>query len=202
MRFLVTIEFTGEREIERLRDQLEARFHTKVNVSGFDFDCRAFLDLRRNQYSSSAIVKQLERYLSTAACKILAVTGLDLYNPVLTFVFGEARLNGQCAVVSSYRLDNKFYGLPDNPALLRERLLKEAIHELGHTYGLFHCHNLECVMQSTTYVEGIDFKSSRFCDKCWDKLGNAGDLPENAGLISQAPGGVPSREEARNCLGL
>jgi archaemetzincin len=93
-----------------------------------------------------------------------------LYIPVLTFVFGEARLNGQCAVVSSYRLDNKFYGLPDDPALLQERLLKEAIHELGHTYGLFHCQNPECVMKSSTYVEEIDFKSSRFCDKCWDKL--------------------------------
>jgi archaemetzincin len=169
-----------------------------VNVSGFEFDCRAFLDLHRNQHSSSAIIKQLERYLSAAAFKILAVTGLDLYNPVLTFVFGEARLSGQCAVVSSYRLDNKFYGLPDNPALLQERLLKEAIHELGHTHGLFHCHNPECVMKSSTYVEGIDFKSSRFCDNCWDTLGNAGGLPENVGLISRVPG----REEAGNRLGL
>ena len=93
-----------------------------------------------------------------------------MYIPVLTFVFGEARLNGRCAVVSSYRLDNKFYGLPDNPALLQERLLKEAIHELGHTYGLLHCHNPECVMKSSTYVEEIDFKSSRFCDKCRAQL--------------------------------
>jgi len=194
---MVNSEFTGEPEIERLRDQLEARFHTKVNISGFDFDCRAFLDVRRNQYNSSAIIEQLERHLSTEAFKILAVTGLDLCNPVLSFVFGEARLNGQCAVVSSYRLDNKFYGLPDNPALLQERLLKEAIHELGHLYGLFHCHDPECVMKSATYVEEIDFKSSRFCDKCRDKLGNAGDSPENAGLISQVPYSVPRREEAR-----
>ena len=167
---LVTIEFTGEREIERLRSQLEARFHTEVNVSRSDFDCRAFLDIHRNQYNSSAIIERLEHSLPTPASKVLAVTGLDLYIPVLTFVFGEARLNGQCAVVSSYRLDNKFYGLPDDPALLQERLLKEAIHELGHTYGLFHCQNPECVMKSSTYVEEIDFKSSRFCDKCWDKL--------------------------------
>jgi archaemetzincin len=170
MMLLVTIEFAGEHEIERLRDQLEARFLTKVNVSPSDFDCRDFLDLHRNQYSSSAIIERLEQDLPTAASKVLAVTGLDLYIPVLTFVFGEARLNGQCAVVSSYRLDNKFYGLPDDPALLQERLLKEAIHELGHTYGLFHCHNPECVMKSSTYVEEIDFKSSLFCDKCWDKL--------------------------------
>ncbi|MGO9018558.1 MAG: archaemetzincin family Zn-dependent metalloprotease [Syntrophobacteraceae bacterium] len=170
MMLLVTIEFAGEKEIERLRDQLEARFLTKVNVSRPDFDSRDFLDLHRNQYSSSAIIERLEQNLPTAVSKVLAVTGLDLYIPILTFVFGEARLNGRCAVVSSYRLDTKFYGLPDNPSLLQERLLKEAIHELGHTYGLYHCHNQECVMKSSTYVEEIDFKSSRFCEKCWAEL--------------------------------
>ncbi len=170
MMLLVTIEFAGEKEIESLRDQLEARFLTRVKISRPDFDSRDFLDLHRNQYNSSAIIERLEKNLPTAASKVLAVTGLDLYIPVLTFVFGEARLNGQCAVVSSYRLDTKFYGLPNNPALLQERLLKEAIHELGHTYGLYHCHNQECVMKSSTYVEEIDFKSSRFCEKCWGQL--------------------------------
>jgi len=170
MVLLITIDFAGE--IERLRNQLETRFRTKVNVSPRGFDCRPFLDLRRNQYSSSAIIERLERDLPAADSKVLAVTGLDLYIPVLTFVFGEARLNGRCAVVSSYRLDNKFYGLPDNPMLLQERLLKEAIHELGHTFGLIHCHDPECVMKSSTYVEEIDFKSSRFCDKCLDKVTN------------------------------
>ncbi len=202
MKFPVYFEFTGVPEIERLRNQLEARFHTRVNVSGFDLDCRAFFDPHRNQYSSSAIIKQLERYLPTTPCKVLAVTGLDLCIPVLSFVFGEARLNGQCAVVSSYRLDNDFYGLPKNPALTQERLFKEATHELGHTYGLSHCHNLECVMKSTTYVEEIDFKSSRFCDKCCDKLGNSSYSLENAGLMSQVPVGVLRHQEPRNSLGL
>ena len=165
---LVTIDFAGE--IERLRHQLEALFHTQVNVSPCEFDPRVFLNLHRNQYSSSAIIERLEQNIPTAASKVLAVTGLDLFITVLTFVFGEARLNGRCAVVSTYRLDNKFYGLPDNPVLLQERLLKEAIHELGHTFGLLHCHNPECVMKSSTYVEEIDLKNSRFCDKCMDKL--------------------------------
>jgi archaemetzincin len=165
---LVAVQLAGD-EIESLCDQLEVRFHTKVNVSVSDFDCSAFKDLRRNQYCSSSIIEWLEEYLPTAASKVLAVTGLDLYLPVFTYVLGETRLNGQCAVVSSCRLDNRFYGLPDNAALLRERLLKESIHQLGHTCGLFHCHNPECVMQSSTCVEEIDFKSSRFCDKCSDK---------------------------------
>ncbi len=189
---LLTIEFDGGREIEGLCGQLEAQFHTKVNVSHSDFDCSPFMDPRRNQYNSSAIIGWLEQQLPAAASKVLAVTGLDLYIPVLTFVFGEARLNGQCAVVSSYRLDNKFYGLPDNRALLQERLVKECIHELGHTYGLSHCHSPECVMQSSTYVEEIDFKSSRFCDMCWDKSVKSSGPPKNIGLISQVRGGSRS----------
>jgi archaemetzincin len=146
----VTNEFAGEQEMGLPRDQLEVQFHTEVNISSSDFDCCAFLDHRRNQYSFSAIIKYLEEYLPTVDSKVLAVTGLDLYIPALTCVFGEARLHGQCAVVSSCRLDNKFYGLPDNPSLLQERLLKEGIHELGHTFGLSHCHHPDCVMKSST----------------------------------------------------
>jgi archaemetzincin len=170
MMLLVTIDFTDKREIERLRDQLEARFQEKVSVSQSELDSRIFFDTNRNQYNSSAIIKRLEEDFPAAAFKVLAVTRLDLFISILTFVFGEARLNGRCAVVSSYRLDNRFYGLPDDPALLQERLLKEAVHELGHTYGLFHCHDPGCVMKSSTYVEEIDFKSSQFCDMCAGKL--------------------------------
>jgi len=168
MLLLINIDFAGD--MERLRHQLETRFNAKTNVSRCNFDSRGFFDLHRRQYSSSAIIERLEQDLPPTASKVLAVTGLDLYIPVLTFVFGEARLNGRCAVVSSFRLDNKFYGLPQNPLLLQERLLKEAIHELGHTFGLYHCHDPECVMKSSTYVEEIDFKSSRFCDNCSEKL--------------------------------
>jgi archaemetzincin len=165
---LVTLEFEGETEL--LRRQLEARFHTKVTSSQCGFGTGAFFNVNRNQYSSSAIVERLEKELPPSASRVLALTGLDLYIPVLTFVFGEARLNGRCAVVSSYRLDNTFYGLPANRVLLQERILKEAIHELGHTFGLLHCQNPECVMKSSTYVEEIDLKTSQFCNLCSSKL--------------------------------
>jgi archaemetzincin len=171
MMLLVPIDFPFEHQLVSLCALLGARFHTKVDVSQSEFDAHPFLDLNRNQYNSSAIIQQLEKDHPAGTSKVLGITGFDLFIPILTFVFGEARLNGRCAVVSSYRLDNKFYGLPDNPKLLQERLFKEAIHELGHTYGLIHCHNPDCVMKSSTYVEEIDFKSSRFCDKCMNKLG-------------------------------
>jgi archaemetzincin len=96
----------------------------------------------------------------------LGVTDLDLYIPVLTFVFGEAQLAGGRAVVSTLRLRQEFYGLPADPELLGERLLKEALHELGHTYGLRHCPDYTCVMSSSNGVERIDLKSAEFCPTC------------------------------------
>src|SRR6185437_5909472 len=98
--------------------------------------------------------------------RILAVTRCDLYVPVLTFVFGEAQLDGFCAVVSAARLADEFYGLPPNERLRRERLIKEAAHELGHTYGLRHCSDWSCVMTSSHAVERLDIKTAAFCRCC------------------------------------
>ncbi len=98
--------------------------------------------------------------------RVLGVTASDLYVPVLTFVFGEAQLDGNCAVVSTARLKDEFYGLPPRPDLLRERLLKEAAHELGHTFGLRHCADWRCVMTSSHAVERLDVKGAEFCRAC------------------------------------
>jgi archaemetzincin len=98
--------------------------------------------------------------------RVLGVTNVDLFIPVLTFVFGEAQLGGPAGVVSFFRLDNRFYGLPENGELLLARLVKECVHEVGHTYGLLHCPDPDCVMRSSTYVEQIDLKQASFCIEC------------------------------------
>ena len=85
---------------------------------------------------------------------------------MLTFVFGEAQLDGNCAVVSTARLHEEFYGLPPRADLLRERLVKEAAHELGHTFGLRHCADWRCVMTSSHAVERLDVKDAEFCAAC------------------------------------
>ena len=126
----------------------------------------------RNQYNSTWILSQILTLVPGEDCKILGVTSLDLYVPVLTFVFGEAQLDGRAALVSSFRLRDELYGLPKNPEKLKERLEKEAIHELGHTFGLIHCREPNCVMYTSTYAEEIDFKSKDFCPACSAFLGN------------------------------
>lgn len=120
----------------------------------------------RGQYSSMQILARMAASPNLTAWKVLAVTYFDLYIPVLTFVFGEAQLDGACAVVSAHRLRQEVYGFPADQPLLQERLLKEAVHELGHTLGLMHCDDRSCVMSSSHSVEWIDLKTARFCATC------------------------------------
>src|SRR5262249_5485409 len=121
-------------------------------------------DPMRGQYHSTAILQRLAA--GSNGNHVLGVSPCDLYVPVLTFVFGEAQLAGGCAVVSTARLREEFYGLPPSEDLLHERLVKEAAHELGHTLGLMHCDKWRCVMSSSYAVERIDVKAAEFCQDC------------------------------------
>lgn len=123
-------------------------------------------DSSRNQYYSTLLLSSLVRTFSSHQGKVLAVTEGDLYIPVLTYVFGEAQLDGMAAIISTHRLDDTLYGLPPNRALFEERMIKEAVHELGHTFGLLHCREYDCVMHSSQGVEEVDVKSVNFCSQC------------------------------------
>ncbi len=121
-------------------------------------------DASRHQFHSTLILETLAR--SSNGVRVLGITAADLFVPILTFVFGEAQLAGSAALVSTHRLQERFYGLPARADLERERLLKEAVHELGHTYGLRHCHDWRCVMASSHDVGRIDLKEPEFCARC------------------------------------
>ncbi|HSC77667.1 MAG TPA: archaemetzincin [Candidatus Acidoferrales bacterium] len=155
-----------EAGLAELAAALARVFGVACRVRPESLDARFALDAARQQYHSTAILQQLDGLAGSDDVRLLGVTSLDLYVPVLTFVFGEAQLDGRCALVSLCRLREEFYGLPPRDDLLRERLLKEAVHELGHTFGLRHCDDWSCVMASTHAVERLDVKSAAFCPAC------------------------------------
>jgi len=159
--------------LEHLASALARSFRTPCRIRPEMLDVTPAGDALRGQYYSTAILQQMERAVDPDA-RVLGVTGCDLYVPVLTFVFGEAQLDGNCAVVSTARLKEEFYGLPPREDLMRERLVKEAAHELGHTFGLRHCENWRCVMSSSHGVERLDVKGAEFCKACRKPLMESG----------------------------
>jgi archaemetzincin len=151
--------------VEQLAAALARTFRTPCRIRPETLDIAFARDERRGQHYSTAILQRLEQ-VADSTVRVLAVTSSDLYVPVLTFVFGEAQLEGNCAVVSTARLREEFYGMPPREEVLRDRLLKESIHELGHTFGLRHCPDWSCVMSSSHGVELLDVKGAEFCRTC------------------------------------
>ncbi len=142
-------------------------FHLPCWVRDHYFGISFAFDAARRQYHSTAILQQMSRVAAGEdEIRLLGITESDLFVPVLTFVFGEAQLAGRCALVSLRRLREEFYGLPAREELLRERALKESVHELGHTFGLRHCADWRCAMASTHAVERLDVKAVTFCGAC------------------------------------
>lgn len=126
---------------------------------------------RRRQYSSSQILQKIHSIIKAKRQdKVLAIADVDLYVERLNFVFGEAELGGHFAIISLARLRQSFYGLPENKALFRERTLKEAVHELGHVYGLEHCPDSSCVMHFSNSLMDTDRKRASFCARCRETL--------------------------------
>jgi len=103
---------------------------------------------------------------------VVAVTDLDLFIPILEFVFGEAEMGGRRAIVSTHRLHEEFYGLPVDEALLQARVRKEVRHEWGHALGLRHCLRYDCVMHSSPSVDQVDLKGQEFCESCRQRIGH------------------------------
>jgi archaemetzincin len=166
--------------VEDLRTRISKKYKIPCDILPQNLSPDAAFNAERQQYHSSELLNRMQSYLRPGCWRLLGITAKDLYIPILTFVFGEAQLGGPCAVVSTHRLHQEFYGLPADPELLRERLLKEAVHEVGHTVELTHCHDYYCVMSASHSVEWIDLKAADLCPDCESRvLGQAKGTAEH-----------------------
>jgi len=152
--------------LDDLAASLAKIFRISCRVQEQTVEADFAFDHRRNQYHATSLLRRIRDLEPDESVRVVGVTRVDLFVPILTFVFGEAELGGRCAVVSLQRLDERYYGLPARQELLRERLVKEAVHELGHTFGLRHCDDWRCVMTSSHGVERLDIKSREYCGSC------------------------------------
>lgn len=128
-------------------------------------DVEFALDPNREQYHSTPILDKLATVAPDGAIKVLAITTVDLFIPILTHVYGEAQMGGKTCIVSTFRLKEGLSPLSVKEAY-QVRVAKEAIHELGHTFKLRHCQDPTCIMHYCRSVRDVDRKSNQMCRYC------------------------------------
>src|SRR5271166_120014 len=166
---LVHLLPVGKVDVSLLRDlraKIPRCLHVDCEIFPANLDPAPSYHAERQQYHSSEILQRMHALVRPEDWRLLGIADVDLYIPILKYVFGEAQMGGPCAVVSVHRLRQEFYGLDRDDGLLAQRLLKESVHELGHTLDLHHCQDYRCMMSSSHSVEWIDLREGTFCDSC------------------------------------
>ena len=122
----------------------------------------------RSMYRSTELLNYFSENALEKNCKILFIADHDLYSPVFSKFYGEAQLNGKTGILSLFHLKEENRNRIINKQILLSRVEKEAIHEVGHLFGLIHCREKNCVMHLSSTINDIDVKSSLFCNHCID----------------------------------
>ncbi len=154
--------------LETLRQPLEEVFGQRVEIGDSISLPRENWNQHRGQHLATMLLTLIP--LPKSNDKALGIVDVDIFAHGLNFVFGEADITGKRALISLQRLRQEFYSLPQDENLFRERAFKEAVHELGHTYGLGHCPDPTCVMHFSNSLHDTDLKGWNFCRDCQEKL--------------------------------
>jgi archaemetzincin len=164
------MERLDESLLAAIRESLRQGYGVEVEPGAALGEPAFAWDDKRGQYSAPVILRRLLDGVGAdygaGRSRLLAVTGRDLYIPMLSFVYGQAQLGGRVAVVSLARLRPEFYGLPPDEELLTIRARKEALHEVGHLFGLVHCPEVNCAMTLSTGIQQLDRKQPSLCAGC------------------------------------
>ncbi len=156
---IVIIGHVPPAEAEQYREIVESIFRYPAEIyARISYPEKCYVS-ERGQYDAACILAKLFEY---PGFRVLGITDVDMFVNGTNFVLGLAARNEQCALVSTYRLRSA-------PHLFFERMKKEIMHELGHTFGLLHCKN-GCVMQFSSTVFDTDNKPAQFCPACREKI--------------------------------
>ena len=158
---LVAVGEIDRNLMDWLKNDLAPVFNKQISIGKGMREPDYAFDRKRKQYSSTAILNAIVKQTNYVPYeKILDIVDHDLFVPELNFVFGQA--GSKAAIISLTPLRQTFYRLPEDSNLFHQRVFTEAVHELGHTYGLEHCGNSRCVMFFSNSIVETDRKGPDF----------------------------------------
>lgn len=163
---LLPVGDVDRQALEKIAERCQQEFGWEARIEAPIPMPPAAFDVNRSQYEAIHILRAVIERAKKDATRTLGVVNEDLFIPMLTFVFGQAQLKGSVALMSLARLRQEYYGLPANGTLYLKRTEKEAMHELGHTFGLIHCMSRECVMALSNSIQQVDVKTADYCRSC------------------------------------
>jgi archaemetzincin len=176
--------------LKYLIKNLSSIFDTEVKVSRNIIIPTILFNKEKDQYDGKKLLKFLTENMTLKEVKgiNLALFDRDLFIGSLDYAFGLASPFPKISVISILRLHPHFEtdyfsgGLKkrkagrfplfvrilssQEKALYYERILKEAVHGIGHTMGLIHCSQKECIMHPSDIIGDIDSKEKGFCKTC------------------------------------
>ncbi len=164
---IVPLEIADKDLLSALASEITRVFPFQCRVGTVERLPAGALDPHRGQYHATRILEHLAAS-GRNSFRLLGVTAVDIFTPVMRYVFGEAMFPGRAALVSTYRLgiatsrDDR----PRDRSVFTSRVLKEGIHELGHTFELTHCDDPTCVMTASLDMMRIDAKKMQLCYYC------------------------------------
>ena len=101
---IVPFLFQEHQFLPHVADVIARDLERSVTIAEIDFDASYAFDPSRKQFNSTQILKGLLSMNGDSPKKILGITDVDLFIPILTHVYGEAQLGGKAAIVSTFRL--------------------------------------------------------------------------------------------------
>jgi archaemetzincin len=170
--FLAELDYTTlnnlGKDISREYESIKVTIATPANEPNLvQLKKASSFDKHRNQWYSPKLLDWFfQKFRPNKDTKILFILDVDAYSNGLNFVLGEAFHKGGLGAIYLPRLRQEFYGLGPDNELFYKRMVKEAVHELGHVFGFLHCRNPRCVMYFSNTLNDTDNKGRSFCDIC------------------------------------
>jgi len=150
---------------QSLGQEIHRTFGFRTEIKSLLQDVNFAYDLTRDQYHSTAILEKLASTSPSRSIKVVAITHVDLFIPILTHVYGEAQLAGKACIVSTFRLQEGL-SITTMEKEFDNRVVKEVLHELGHTFNLRHCDDKSCIMHYCRSIKDVDRKTDQLCRYC------------------------------------